>query len=107
QAGYGGTHHASSHTNGGCMPDGTEPATGLSLRRLPVSRADCASLIHRRLQNRELAMNALRARLYDAERQRLDSARTAERRRQIGTAERSERVRTYNYPQVTSHRVGR
>ena len=58
-------------------------------------------------KNRARAMKMLRAKLYDAERQALDSKRAADRKSQVGSGDRSERIRTYNYPQgrVTDHRI--
>ncbi|MBQ7646317.1 MAG: PCRF domain-containing protein, partial [Clostridia bacterium] len=60
------------------------------------------------LKNKDKALKIMKSRLLDLERQKKESALASERRSQVGTGDRSERIRTYNYPQgrVTDHRIG-
>ena len=59
------------------------------------------------IRNKEKGLKILRSRIYELERQKIDEARSKDRRSKIGTGDRSERIRTYNFPQgrVTDHRI--
>ena len=63
---------------------------------------------HSQFQNRDKAMRILASRLYEAEQEKISSEYTAQRRSQVGSGMRNERIRTYNFPQgrVTDHRIG-